>query len=105
MVDPILQSAKGAYRKVETRLRSVRCPYEVLRTDKYDHIVCDDMFKLLVWGCCEWRVTPSRRLQTRLATRPLAQCCELIRECAQRHQVIFLTCKEEYADMLRVQLH
>ena len=26
-----------------------RCPYEVLRTDKYDHIVCDDMFKLLVW--------------------------------------------------------
>ena len=25
-----------------------RCPYEVLRTDKYDHIVCDDMFKLLV---------------------------------------------------------
>ena len=28
-----------------------RCPYEVLRTDKYDHIVCDDMFKLLVWIC------------------------------------------------------
>ena len=28
-----------------------RCPYEVLRTDKYDHIVCDDMFKLLVWDC------------------------------------------------------
>ena len=26
-----------------------RSPYEVLRTDKYDHIVCDDMFKLLVW--------------------------------------------------------
>ena len=26
--------------------------------------------------------------------------CELIRECAQRHQVIFLTCKEEYTDML-----
>ena len=21
----------------------LRCPYEVLRTDKYDHIVCDDM--------------------------------------------------------------
>lgn len=31
-----------------------RCPYEVLRTDKYDHIVCDDMFKLLVWDCCAW---------------------------------------------------
>lgn len=24
-----------------------RCPYEVLWTDKYDHIVCDDMFKQL----------------------------------------------------------
>lgn len=31
-----------------------RCPYEVLRTDKYDHIVCDDMFKLLVWDCYAW---------------------------------------------------
>ena len=31
-----------------------RCPYEVLRTDKYDHIVCDDMFKLLVWDCYSW---------------------------------------------------
>jgi hypothetical protein len=30
------------------------CPYEVLRTDKYDHIVCDDMFKLLVWDCYAW---------------------------------------------------
>lgn len=30
-----------------------------------------------------------------------AQACELIRECAERHQVIFLTCKEEYADMFR----
>ena len=28
------------------------------------------------------------------------QSCELIKECAQRHQVIFLTCKEEYVDML-----
>lgn len=28
------------------------------------------------------------------------QACELIKECAQRHQVIFLTCKEEYADIL-----
>ena len=31
-----------------------RCPYEVLRTDKYNHIVCDDMFKLLVWDCYAW---------------------------------------------------
>lgn len=26
--------------------------------------------------------------------------CELLRNCAERHQVIFLTCKEEYLDML-----
>lgn len=31
-----------------------RCPYEVLWTDKYNHIVCDDMFKLLVWDCYAW---------------------------------------------------
>ena len=29
-----------------------------------------------------------------------AQSCELIKECAKQHQVIFLTCKEEYVDML-----
>lgn len=29
-----------------------------------------------------------------------AQSCELIKECAKQHQVIFLTCKEEYTDML-----
>lgn len=29
-----------------------------------------------------------------------AQSCELIKECAKKHQVIFLTCKEEYAEML-----
>lgn len=28
------------------------------------------------------------------------QSCELIRECAQRHQVIFLTCREDYLNML-----
>ena len=54
----------------------LRWPYEVLRTDKYDHIVCDDMFELLVWDCyawCAWRATSSRRSQTRLAARPPAQ--------------------------------
>lgn len=30
------------------------------------------------------------------------QACKLILECANRHQVIFMTCKEEYADMLGV---
>lgn len=28
------------------------------------------------------------------------QSCELIKECAKRHQIIFLTCKDEFADML-----
>lgn len=28
------------------------------------------------------------------------QSCELIKECAKKHQVIFLTCKDDYADML-----
>ena len=31
-----------------------RCPYEVLRTDKYDHIINSDMFQLLVWDCYAW---------------------------------------------------
>ena len=30
------------------------CPDEVLRADKYDHIVYDDMFKLRVWDCYAW---------------------------------------------------
>ncbi len=29
-----------------------------------------------------------------------AQSCELIKECAKQHQVIFLTCREGYLDML-----
>lgn len=29
-----------------------------------------------------------------------AKSCELVRECAKRHQVIFLTCREEYTTML-----
>ena len=30
----------------------------------------------------------------------MAQSCELMKECATRHQVIFLTCREEYFDLL-----
>lgn len=30
-----------------------------------------------------------------------AQSCKLIQECAKRHQVIFLTCKEAYLDVLK----
>ena len=26
--------------------------------------------------------------------------CEIIKECAKRHQVIFLTCRDEYSEML-----
>lgn len=29
-----------------------------------------------------------------------AQACELIKECAKRHQVIFLTCREDYLELL-----
>ena len=29
-----------------------------------------------------------------------AQSCELIKECAKRHQIVFLTCKEEYIPLL-----
>ncbi len=28
------------------------------------------------------------------------QACELVKECAKRHQVLFFTCKQEYAEML-----
>jgi len=30
----------------------------------------------------------------------VSKSCELLRECAKKHQVIFLTCREEYIDML-----
>ena len=29
-----------------------------------------------------------------------AGSCELLEDCAMRHQVVFLTCKEEYTDMM-----
>lgn len=33
-------------------------------------------------------------------SRRAAQTCALVRECAKRHQVIFLTCREEYIETL-----
>lgn len=30
----------------------------------------------------------------------VAQSCRLLKECANRHQVIFLTCREEYLPAL-----
>ena len=50
MADAVLQLAE----KWKPAYELPRCPYEVLRTDKYDRVVCDDMFKLLVWDCYAW---------------------------------------------------
>ena len=37
-----------------------RCPYEVLRTDKYDHIVCDDtgILWIRIISLTRWRLPP-----------------------------------------------
>lgn len=40
--------------KYKPALDIPRCPYEVLRTDKYDSIICSDMLRLLVWDCYSW---------------------------------------------------
>lgn len=37
---------------------------------------------------------------TDMDTDRTAQSCELIKECAKQHQVIFLTCREDYIDVL-----
>ena len=42
--------------KVQTYLDFPRCPYEVLRTDKYDRLINDDMFLELIWDCTAWAV-------------------------------------------------
>lgn len=42
--------------KAKAYLDFPRCPYEVLRTDKYDKLINDDMFLLLVWDCTAWAV-------------------------------------------------
>lgn len=33
-----------------------RCPYEVLRTEKYDELINDDLFLQLVWDCYAWMI-------------------------------------------------
>ena len=50
----LFYSLPGNLRKSGSQPTICPLPYEVLRTDKYDHIVCDDMFKLLVWDCYAW---------------------------------------------------
>ena len=37
---------------------------------------------------------------TDMDTQRAAQACQLIRACSARHQIIFLTCREEYLDLL-----
>lgn len=37
---------KGLVSKWKPAFDLPRCPYKVLRTDKYDSVVCDDMLKL-----------------------------------------------------------
>ena len=36
-----------------------RCPYDVLRTDRYDALIDDDLFLQLVWDCYAWMVFQS----------------------------------------------
>lgn len=45
---------KELVEKFPAALEIPRCPYEVLRTDKYDYIVKDDMMKLLIWDSYSW---------------------------------------------------
>ncbi len=33
-----------------------RCPYDVLRTEKYDELINDDLFLQLVWDCYAWMI-------------------------------------------------
>lgn len=33
-----------------------RCPYDVLRTDRYDDLINDDLFLQLVWDCYAWMI-------------------------------------------------
>lgn len=40
---------------------------------------------------------------TEMDAERAAQSCELLKACAERHQVIFLTCHEEYVDMLNAE--
>lgn len=42
--------------KANVYLDFPRCPYEVLRTDKYDELINDDIFLELVWDCTAWAV-------------------------------------------------
>ena len=42
---------KELVQKQKEYLSLPRCPYEVLRTDKYDELIENDVFLQLVWDC------------------------------------------------------
>jgi len=42
--------------KAKAYLDFPRCPYEVLRSDKYDKLINDDIVLELVWDCTAWAV-------------------------------------------------
>lgn len=54
MADLILLPAQEFVSKRPAYLDFPRCPYEVLRTDKYDSLINNDIFLELVWDCVAW---------------------------------------------------
>ena len=50
-VDKIYLLPKELVQKQKEYLSLPRCPYEVLRTDKYDELIENDVFLQLVWDC------------------------------------------------------
>lgn len=47
---------KELVQKQKEYLALPRCPYDVLRTDKYDELIENDVFLQLVWGCYAWMI-------------------------------------------------
>ena len=47
---------KELVQKQKEYLALPRCPYDVLRTDKYDELIENDVFLQLVWDCYAWMI-------------------------------------------------
>lgn len=47
---------KELVQKQKEYLSLPRCPYDVLRTDKYDELIENDVFLQLVWDCYAWMI-------------------------------------------------
>ena len=54
MADIIYSLPQEFVSKRPVYLNFPRCPYEVLRTDKYDSMINNDTFLELVWDCVAW---------------------------------------------------